>query len=594
MISFKLYHPRLGSSLQPAPGAACDQCRRKKARCNRKHPCEACKRSLETCSYSAPKTRGRRPRARPSNNQDKPAKKTVPGPTNLPGTSQQDGADSDAISTITSPSPPQQSDTSQSPCETDLLWSALSPASPRRQFTATSTGYEPSPFALQYPNFVPYVRIYLERLYSVFPVVDREFLSSLFNPERQDAHIPVWLYAFLSALSAAVIVQLNVTDLKASDMGMSIENGYDHRTLVHESIPGFSPQFFISQCMQARQQYAFIEEADEWTILTSFFLFVAHDNLIQPKSASYYLGEAIGFVEALRLGEPESYIGLDADTEQRRRRLFWLLFVTERAYAIQHRRRAILRPTIDPPRIFECRDPRLAYGFASLVKVFATIDEPFILARMNEQASGDIDLSPLANQSIARLLHHSTGGVLSMSEIDETQRLDITVTQHWIRILACQMRMTSSLRPDSSKTQHAGSLESCIQPVLETSKSLLRLISTATPASLECHGLGMERKIADTANCLCDVIANVDVEDFTGFFTAPEYLHSFMMFLSDFRNRESQCLQPLAQRATIILAARLDPMNSLGAFEEEADSPRRRDFGVCRVLGEVKNAMLDA
>jgi hypothetical protein len=78
-----------------------------------------------------------------------------------------------------------------------------------------------------------------------------------------------------------------------------------------------------------------------------------------------------------------------------------------------------------------------------------------------------------------------------MSEIDETQRLDITVTQHWIRILACQMRMTSSLRLDSSKTQYAGSLESYIQPVLETSKSLLRLISTATPASLECHGLGM-------------------------------------------------------------------------------------------------------
>lgn len=67
-----------------------------------------------------------------------------------------------------------------------------------------------------------------------------------------------------------------------------------------------------------------------------------------------------------------------------------------------------------------------------------------------------------------------------------------------------------------------------------------------------------------------------------------------MMFLSDFRNRESQCLQPLAQRATIILAARLDPMNSLEALGEEADSPRRRDSGVCRVIGEVRNTMSDA
>lgn len=359
MISFKLYHPRVGSSLQPAPGAACDQCRRKKARCNRKQPCEACKRSLETCSYSAPKTRGRRPRTRLNNDKDAPAKTAAPRPVNQSRTSQQDGDDSDAISAVISLSPPQQSDISQSPCVTDLLWSAPSPASPRWQYipkeymndeisvaknpqsndpdatlwtsrAATCTGHERSPFTLQYPNFAPYVRIYLERLYSVFPVVNRELLSSLCSPERQDAHIPVWIYAFLSALSAAVIVQLNVTDLKVSDMGMPIENSHDHPTYVRESIPGFSPQFFISQCMQARQQHAFIEEADEWTILTSFFLFVAHDNLNQPKSASYYLREAIGFIEALQLGEPESYVGLDADTEQRRRRLFWLLFVTER------------------------------------------------------------------------------------------------------------------------------------------------------------------------------------------------------------------------------------------------------------------------
>ncbi|KAJ4323278.1 hypothetical protein N0V84_004406 [Fusarium piperis] len=112
-------------------------------------------------------------------------------------------------------------------------------------------------------------------------------------------------------------------------MGLPVENDHGDSTHVCDSIPGFSSQFFINQCMQARQQHAFIEEADEWTILTSFFLFVAHDNLNNPKSASYYLREAIGFVEAFQLGEPESYVGLDPDTEQRRKRLFWLMFVTE-------------------------------------------------------------------------------------------------------------------------------------------------------------------------------------------------------------------------------------------------------------------------
>ncbi|KAJ3546300.1 hypothetical protein NM208_g2065 [Fusarium decemcellulare] len=505
--------------------------------------------------------------------------------------------------TTTNPDPYRPDNTSDSPCETDLSWNLLSPVSPEQQPTAelsvdenacnaqrneadaelwrsnlvTSNCDELSQFVLQSSDFTPYVRIYIERLYSVFPVVDRETLLSLLSPESQHPQIPVWLYAFLSALSAAVVVQLNITDLEASGTGLLDENTDGDRPW---SIPCFSAQFFISQCMQARQKHDFIEEADEWTILTSFFLFVSHDNLGQTKSASYYLREAIGFVEVLGLGEPESYMGLDPNTEGRRKRLFWLLFVTERAYAVQHRRRATLRPTIDPPPIFECQDPRLAYGFASLVKVFATIDEPFITARMHEQDNGDVGKSPNADQSIAKLLDHSeVADVLSISEIDETQRLDIMITQHWIRILACQMQMASSLRLDSLKTRYTGTLGSHIHRALDTSRSLLGLISSATPASLECHGLGMERKVADAANCLCDVIATIDSKDFyASFFTAPEYLHSFMVFLANFRRRESQCLQPVAQRATVVLAARLEPMNVLAVQTEEVDLLRKKTY----------------
>jgi hypothetical protein len=45
----------------------------------------------------------------------------------------------------------------------------------------------------------------------------------------------------------------------------------------------------------------------------------------------------------------------------------------------------------------------------------------------------------------------------------------------------------------------------------------------------------------------------------TDFFLAQDFLHNFMVFLARFRNHESQYLQPLAQKATAILAARVSP-----------------------------------
>lgn len=55
----------------------------------------------------------------------------------------------------------------------------------------------------------------------------------------------------------------------------------------------------------------------------------------------------------------------------------------------------------------------------------------------------------------------------------------------------------------------------------------------------------------------------------TDFFSAPDFLHNFMVFLAGFRNHESQYLGPLAQKATIALAARLHPLSFSASFEDQ-------------------------
>ncbi|KKO97504.1 hypothetical protein THAR02_10394 [Trichoderma harzianum] len=414
---------------------------------------------------------------------------------------------------------------------------------------------QPLSFMLPHSAFLPYVRMFFKRLYPVFPVVDRDYLLVLLeSDDHKEQPLPAGLYSFLAALSAAVIVQLNLADTDTHEaQNRTFGGGGNDTEPIPNLWPAFSAQFFITQCMQARQQRDFIADPNEWTILTSFFLFAYHGNLDQYQSAWYYLREAIGFTQTLGLDESDTYTGLDTETAQRRCRIFWLLFITERAYAIQHRRRAVLGPTIDLPRVFDSRDPRLVFGFVTLAQVFTSVDESLITAWRHQPLPGAVDTSHKASQSAARFLcHPDAAGVTS--EIEETQRLDILITHYWLRVLVCQLRI--------GHTQQliAGADTTITRCVLDTSRNLLQTISSASPKRLESHGIGMEQKIYDVASCLCSILAGLDTAEFsTDFFSAPDLLHNFMIFLTGFRNHESQYLQPLAEKATTVLAARLLP-----------------------------------
>lgn len=171
--------------------------------------------------------------------------------------------------------------------------------------------------------FLPYVNLFLERLYPIFPVLERHtLLIALQEPPLEPQPIPPSIYCFLAALSAATIVQLNVTGPLP---------GFDGQEPAAGAMPlSYPAQLFVAESLRTRRDCDFIECADEYTILSSFFLFAYYGNMERHRSAWYYLREAIGFALSLGLADPETYLGLNTETQQFRRRLFWLLFVTER------------------------------------------------------------------------------------------------------------------------------------------------------------------------------------------------------------------------------------------------------------------------
>ncbi|OAQ67743.1 amylase cluster transcriptional regulator AmyR [Pochonia chlamydosporia 170] len=429
--------------------------------------------------------------------------------------------------------------------------------------------------SLQLPStfFEPYVRLFVDRLYPIFPVLDSQYLLGLvvhLDDNAEPPSITKAEYALLSSLTAATIVQLNMEDSSTVPGVISpCGDESDHRSGSHGiQVPSSSAQFFVSQCRQTRQEYDFIQELDESTILTSFFLFAYYGNLDQSRLAWYYLHEAIGFAQSLGLDNPETYIDLSTAMQQQRCRLFWLLFISERAFAIQHRRQVVLRPSIDFPKVFDSHNPKLIYGFVALTKVFKSIDDDFI---SRWRSSHDHHRGEVVDyhKTTASLLNDSDlAGVLSISEIDDTQKLDVLVTQQWLRILVYQIHLR---RPPSSFSSSANLEQNTSEArgkkpklasskfdyrhIVDTCKNLMQVLSRANRVLLEAHGIGMEQKISDAANCLCDVLTRQAASDISNEMShrAPELLHRYMVFLSFFRNHESQYFQPLQQKAGLVL-----------------------------------------
>ncbi|KAI8713687.1 Zn(2)-C6 fungal-type domain-containing protein [Fusarium sp. LHS14.1] len=335
-------------------------------------------------------------------------------------------------------------------------------------------------------------------------------------------------------MSAAVIVQLNLSTASEGEQpSAQLADKYIHR------------------CIKGRQDLDFIEDADEWTILESFFMFSYYGNRNKSKQAWYYLREAMGFALAMGLDRDESYDDPDLEVRAARWGGFGSL-IRPRAYCLQHRTTCQLRASICLPKIYNgCDEPTLA-GFITLARLFARIDTDFVSWWSEQSPRG-------ANDKLLNPEHFSA--ISHTSVVDETQRVDVAVTQCWLRTLVCQLR--------GRFTQTHGTDE--VISLSAAARSLLLCFNATRLDSLESHGIGMEQKISVIAGFLCDLVPNLEPDCLVGDINSiPNLLHEFMCLLSNFRNEESRYLGPLAGRAAALLIQRAG-VGVLGPHGDECE-----------------------
>lgn len=309
---------------KPSLKQACDNCRKRKIKCSRELPCDKCQRLLLSCSYSdvlrrkGPKFRTLYPLApiHPLSNRNDAAQKQLhadkdtlrfssPSPASPAYADPDQKYGSQDISDTLSQLPPP--DLVSSPDSTNSTESASGPALPHAR-------------RLSPQILLAHVNVYLKYLFPIMPVVRGEELRlDSQHPEQ----LSVRRYAFLASLCAATHIQLKLDGANPIPDSARLQSMSDGHCLV-------SGEKLLSEAVRAWQEYDPVEEMSIETLLTAFFLFASYGNLDKQSHAWFYLCQATSMAFTLGLHRESTYTEFNAEEAEERRRVFWLLFITER------------------------------------------------------------------------------------------------------------------------------------------------------------------------------------------------------------------------------------------------------------------------
>lgn len=164
------------------------------------------------------------------------------------------------------------------------------------------------------------LEFFFRSLYPTMPILQRE----RFRTKIDEMDSSIESYCLVASLCAFVLIQsnmhwgLSLRRFKASSPVTAI-NG---NTTLGAAV--------LDEVLRTRKQHSFLEAPNVNNVITAFFLFGCYFGLDKHNTAWYYLREATTLAQIIGLQDEATYLSLDAIDATRVRRLFWLLFVTER------------------------------------------------------------------------------------------------------------------------------------------------------------------------------------------------------------------------------------------------------------------------
>lgn len=374
-------------------------------------------------------------------------------------------------------------------------------------------------------------------MYPTVPILHRQRLEQQARFVDRD----IDSYCLLSSLCAFVMIQPGMPapgdPMGFNGMGMNDANVLTGQLLMEETI-------------RVRKGYDHLESPLLSSLCTSYFLFACNYGLDLHNKAWFHLREATTLAHILNMNKEESYMQYDMIDSSRRRRLYWLLFVTERAYALQRHRPLSLTATINLPTATddptECAPP-LA-GFIHLVNVYKPFDDAFV-ALWNKTRN---DCSPSYLGTLQKQLTDALPAYLGSTE---SQTAELRVSQQWLRTMVWQL----SIQNGCLSSSHDDPSMTFAYPV-EISRDLINMTSGFSQQSMEVHGVGLVEKLFDVACSLTDVLSLLPTPSDPYVVGPRDYLNQFLSLLSSLRHGDNRFLPLLLQKVHEVLPRLVNPM----------------------------------
>ena len=252
-----------------------------------------------------------------------------------------------------------------------------------------------------------------------------------------------------------------------------------------ESYEGEPPQsrygfasMLIEDVLRVRKGLDYVEQPRLISVQTSFFLYSSYFTLEKQNACWFHLREAATLAQMLTMHDESSYQTGDALENVYRRRTFWLLLLTERAYGLERHRPLSLHPTIGLPSA-EGPEEDVVAGFLYLINLFTCLDDEFV--GLWNKVKSECSIAWLAN--LQQRLYEALPTNLKTTE---SQAADIKITQQWLRIMVWQLSITngylSSHSPNSAMT---------FKYPIDVARDLIKDLSSLSLASMEVHGVGL-------------------------------------------------------------------------------------------------------
>jgi hypothetical protein len=394
-------------------------------------------------------------------------------------------------------------------------------------------GFKPSPLCS--PDIIRRcVDGFFTHKHPIMPILDRDqvyaSLPHLHNHSEQ--------YGLITALCAAIILQPEILGPPgASEDPTSVDQ-----------LP--SSELFISETCRSRQYCNHIETPTLATVQTSFFLFAALFSIGKDNSAWFYIREAMTMLQLRRLHEEDTYAAMtDPQYMTYCRRTFWLLFITERAYALQRHRPLTLQRTIDLPTVSPGQEATILSGFLDLASLFQNFDDTF-LSLWNLSVAN----SAASPESLIHLQDTLKSALPDVSDRTEIQQADLLVSRQWLKTIVWQLCVSKGLL-SSSPTHECMSFH---YPVT-IARDVVFVSQLLPTEAFEANGIGILEKVYDIGWSLADILllrpSSMQVSSLE--IGPGDYLMELVRILGTLLGGSSKYLRLLAARVDECLQVRI-------------------------------------